>query len=150
MKLFSNSSCDGHEWLRTPTEIRYLVTTYMKMKNMWDILKGFYKILFSLLPRFTVFTHFYVLTFFFEVILSATNVDRTRDVLLLLFFSFIPGLGGSISPEQCKNLSLKRIENALVCACGRWAILMVSRERMLHPWKRVNKNALVWMVPKLY
>ena len=33
MELFSNFTCDGHEWPSTPSVIGYLMMTYMKMKN---------------------------------------------------------------------------------------------------------------------
>ena len=37
MELFSDSTCCSHAWACYPTEMRYLVVTYMKSERTWTI-----------------------------------------------------------------------------------------------------------------
>ena len=37
MELFSDSTCCSHSWACCPTEMRYLVVTYMKSERTWTI-----------------------------------------------------------------------------------------------------------------
>ena len=103
MELFSDSTCCSHAWACYPTEMRYLVVTYMKSERAWTIPMPLTWILYIFLmaddwqgslieiyiglPRvFNAFLRFYFLNTtilqIYWVTKSASNVYGTRDVQL--------------------------------------------------------------------
>ena len=113
MELFSDSTCCSHAWACYPTEMRYLVVTYMKSERTWTItmpltwmlyiflmvddLRGSLIEIYIGLPWvFNDFLRFYFLNTtilqIYWVTKSASNVYRRRDVQLFSIFKHVLGL----------------------------------------------------------
>ena len=142
MELFSDSTCCSHAWACYPTEMRYLVVTYMKSERTWTIPMPLTWILYIFLmaddwpgslieiyiglPRvFNAFLRFYFLNTtilqIYWVTKSASNVYRRRDVQLFSkarsMFQFLPSRTQLVE-EHLLCLSLSRLERfsaSLVC-----------------------------------